>query len=387
MNTPPTALIVGGGIGGMATALALHRIGWTATILERRPHTTEPGAGLSLSPNALRALDTLGVGHRARTTGHPFHGPFDLRTPSGRHLVQAPPGTPTPLLGFHRADLHTLLREAVPSTWIRPATTVTAVHTHHDTATIDADGTRLSADLVIGADGAHSTTRRTLWPHAPTPRHTGATVWRAIADLPLERGHMVLGRGTYTLAMPVAGHRVYWALGTRADRPGIRYHDDHSELARRLTHYPADIRALLDATPAHRVLHHDIDVLDPLPTYTRGRVALLGDAAHLMCPDLAQGAATAIEDAVVLAHALAHEPTTDAALTRYDTERRPRTQWIAASARAKQRDNLTLNPLHRALTTTTLALVPSTRWTTLAERSLNTLWGWEPPRPLQPHHT
>ncbi|MDA0566841.1 FAD-dependent monooxygenase [Streptomonospora sp. S1-112] len=379
-----TAVVVGGGIGGLAAALALRRIGWSATVLERAPAFGEVGAGMSQSPNALRALDALGVGERARSVGVPFHGPFDLRTPTGRHLVKAPPDSGTPLLGFHRSDLHRVLLEALPPAWLRTGAEVTGVRQVAGGAVVESAVGDLRAEVVIGADGAHSIVRRTLWPEAGPPRFTGGTVWRGIAPTRLERGFMVMGRGAYALAMPVAGDRVYWALAWRADGPGRRYDDEHAEVARRVADWPDDLRALVAATPAEAVLHHDVFDLAPLPDHARGTVALLGDAAHLMCPDLAQGAGQALEDAVVLAAALATESGTRAALARYDAERRPRSQWVARSARDNARQNLAAGRVAHAALVVSMSLVPSSRWARWAERGLAKLWGWRPPALPEP---
>lgn len=375
-----TAVIVGGGIAGLATALALRRIGWTATVLEREPSFGEVGAGMSQSPNALRALEALGVGERVHATGVPFHGPFDLRLPSGRRLVAAPPGSGSPLLGFHRADLHRILLEAVPPTWLRTGTKVTGLRSESGSPVVESSNGELRADLVIGADGANSVVRRTLWPEAEPPGFTGGTVWRGIAHAPLERGFMVRGRGVYALAMPVAGGRVYWALACRSERPGTRYEDEHAEVSRRIVAWPTDLRSLVEATPASDVLHHDVFDLAPLDRYTNGRFALLGDAAHLMCPDLAQGAGQALEDAVVLAASLVSVEGVEEGLARYDSERRPHSQWVVAEARKNADQNLSPSRFGHAGLAAVMALVPSSRWARWAERGLSRLWEWTPPQ-------
>jgi 2-polyprenyl-6-methoxyphenol hydroxylase-like FAD-dependent oxidoreductase len=112
------AIVVGGGIGGLATALALRRIGWRATVLERAPELGEVGAGMSQAPNALRALAELGVEAETRAVGVPTYSASNLRRSDGRYLQRARPGDPTPLLAFHRADLHRVLLDAVPADWL-----------------------------------------------------------------------------------------------------------------------------------------------------------------------------------------------------------------------------------------------------------------------------
>ncbi|MGC5010905.1 FAD-dependent monooxygenase [Streptosporangium sp. DT93] len=327
------------------------------------------------SPNALRALAELGVADAARAAGVPFHGIFNLRTPSGGHIARALPATVSPLLGFHRADLHRVLLDAVPAGWVRTGAHVTAVRQDADQVTVSYGTEELRADLVVAADGVRSTVRHLLWPEAPGPRFWGNTVWRGIAHAGGVDAAMTLGRGQYFLTMPVGRGRVYWALGARADRPGVRYDDELAEVRRRVQGWHDPIPHLLEATPPREVLHHDIIDLDPLREYARGRVVLLGDAAHAMHPDMAQEAAQALEDAA----ALAETGDVPAALARYDKQRRPRTQTIVQQARTKGLGSTSGNVVGYHLRTTALRLVPSSRWPALAAKALAPVWDWTPP--------
>ncbi|MEV0235061.1 FAD-dependent monooxygenase [Nonomuraea sp. NPDC050786] len=372
------AIVVGAGIGGLATALALHRIGWQATVLERAAELGEIGAGMSQAPNALRALAELGVGERARAAGVPTDASANLRTPDGRYLQRARPGDPRPLFAFHRADLHGVLLEALPAGWVRTNAEVTAVRQDATSGTVICDGTELNADLVVAADGIGSTMRRQLWPQAPAPRFLGRTAWLGVAEMPGLPGSVTLGPGGYVLIHPLSRGRAYWAYVTTARAPGIRYDDEKAEVARRIGSWHDPIPALVEATPAGAVIHIDIHHVDPLPTYVRGRVVLLGDAAHAMSPDRGQGAGQSIEDAVVLAAALAGEPTIEDALRRYDAERRPRTQATARGA-GKDGQRLTSQVAHRAIVTM-LRMVPAALWRKGIAADGNATWRWQPPR-------
>jgi 2-polyprenyl-6-methoxyphenol hydroxylase-like FAD-dependent oxidoreductase len=372
------AIVVGGGIGGLAAALALRRIGWRATVLERAPELGEIGAGMSQAPNALRALAELGVEAQARSVGVPTHATANLRLPDGRYLQRARSGEPSALLGFHRADLHRVLWEALPAGWVRTGAEVTALRQDADSVTVTSGGAELSAELVIAADGIHSTVRRTLWPEAPSPRFLGRTAWLGIAELADLRGSLTLGPGAMFLIHPVARGRAYWAYLTTADAPGIRFDQEKDEVLRRIGGWHEPIPSLIEATPEDAVIHIDIRDLDPLPTYVRGRVALLGDAAHAMSPDRGQGAGQSLEDAVVLAAALAGEPSIEAALGRYDAERRPRTQATARGARADGRRTLSASA-HRAMTTM-IRLTPASLWRKGIAADGNATWRWRPPR-------
>ncbi|PXY26845.1 2-polyprenyl-6-methoxyphenol hydroxylase [Prauserella coralliicola] len=378
--------MVGGGIGGLAAALALHRIGWQAIVLERAPELGEIGAGMSQSPNALRALTELGVEEQARSVGVPTHASGNLRRPDGRYLQRARPADTTALLAFHRADLHQVLLDALPTGWVRTDAEVTAVWQDDSSVTVACGDTELNAELVVAADGIRSTVRRLLWPDAPPPRFLGRTAWLGIAEIADLPGSMTLGPGGYFLIHPIARGRAYWAHVTTADEPGLRYDHDKVEVAHRVATWHEPIPQLIDATPDERIIHIDIHDLDPLPTYVHGRVALLGDAAHAMSPDRGQGAGQSIEDAVVLAAALADENAIETALFRYDTERRPRTQATARGARTDGR-RTTSRTAHRAMVTM-IRLMPAPLWRKGIAANGNPTWRWQPPRlrsPAPPH--
>ncbi|WP_280394926.1 FAD-dependent monooxygenase [Nocardia brasiliensis] len=376
-----SAMVVGGGIGGLTAAIALRRIGWDVTVLERASTLGEVGAGMSQSPNALRAFDAIGVGEHVRRAGVPFHAPDNLRTPSGEYLIRAQrPDRSTPLLGFHRADLHRALLDQVPPGCVRTGAEVTDIRQTAERVTVICQGEELCADLVIAADGAHSTVRRVLWPDAPQPRFWGNTVWRSIAKLDGVQGSLTMSRGQNFLIMPVSDGRAYWALWARAERAGIRYDNELAEVRRRVSGWHDPIPALLDATPADAVLHHDLADLEKLSTYVQGRVALLGDAAHVMHPDMGQGAGQSVEDAVVLAAALAEADTVTEALTRYDEQRRPRTQTIVGQARKKSLSATSPNRFSYHTQNLILRMIPDSKWPNLAERALEPVWNWAPPQ-------
>jgi 2-polyprenyl-6-methoxyphenol hydroxylase-like FAD-dependent oxidoreductase len=368
------AIVIGAGIGGLAAALALYRIGWQAVVLERAAELGEIGAGMSQAPNAMRALDELGVGEQARTVGVPTYATGNLRTPDGGYLQRARSGDPTPLIAFHRADLHRVLLQALPDGWVRPGSQVTGI----TGTTVECGGATLSADLIVAADGIRSTARRLLWPGVPEPRYLGRTAWLGIAPVPDLPGSVTMGPDGYFLIHPVSRGRAYWAYVTRAARPGIRYTDEKAEAFTRVHAWHDPIPELIDRTPPEAVIHIDIHDLDPLPTYVHGRVALLGDAAHAMSPDRGQGGGQSIEDAVVLAAALATEPGIDAALRRYDTERRPRTQ---ATVRGARKDGArATSPAANRLVVPMLRLMPAALWRKGLSPNGNSTWRWQPPR-------
>jgi 2-polyprenyl-6-methoxyphenol hydroxylase-like FAD-dependent oxidoreductase len=371
------AIVVGGGIAGLAAAVALHRIGWRAVVLERADEPGEIGAGMSQAPNAMRCLDTLGLGEQARAIGVPTYSAGNLRLPDGRHLQRARPGDPTPLLAFHRADLHRLLLEAVPAGWVRTGTQVTGLHQNQGQVQVTWTGGGATADLLIGADGIRSTVRRLLRPDAPAPRDLGRTAWLGLAPTAGQPGSVTMGPGAYFLIHPLSRDRAYWAYITGCPRPGVRHDDEKATVLGHVRGWHDPIPALIAATPGTAVIHTDIHDLDPLPSYVNGRVALLGDAAHAMSPDRGQGAGQSIEDAVVLAAALAAGPSIETALRRYDAERRPRTQATGRGARAD--GHRTTSPAAHRWLTTMVRLMPAALWRKGLNPDGNATWRWQPP--------
>ena len=179
--TDRTAVIVGGGIGGLAAAIALQRRNWQVEVLERAEAFGEVGAGLTLWPNALRALDALGLAAQVRAFGVVEAG-GGIRTPRGRWLshtdTEAIGRKYGPIVMVHRADLLDLLVSAVPAASLHSGAEV--VDITKDGVVTTGDRTELKADLVVAADGIHSTARATLWPTARAPRYAGYRAWRFI---------------------------------------------------------------------------------------------------------------------------------------------------------------------------------------------------------------
>lgn len=384
-----TAVVVGGGIGGLTSAIALRRTGWLVTVLEQAESFGEIGAGIVLMSNGLRCLDALGLGDAVRGSGRP-DVPTGVRTASGRWLSRID-GTAleqklgTAAIVLHRAALHTILRDALPSDSLIPGATPTSI-SGAEVRYTRGDSTAVArADLVVGADGVDSWVRSRCWPDVPAPIYSGSTAWRAITDSRpgVEMSmSMTWGLGTEFGVMPLADGRIYWYAAANSPE-GRRAPDELSEVRRLCGSWHAPIPELLAATSPEAVLRHDIYRLTDLPSYTRGSVALLGDAAHAMTPNLGQGGGQAIEDAFVLAAAIGSEPDVNAALARYDRERRTRTQAMSRAATSQLRFGQQLsNPLAVALRNTAIALTPDR----VALRAATRYATWSPP-PLSTPHT
>lgn len=332
-----TAIVAGGGIGGLAAAVALTARGWRVQVLERAAEFGEVGAGLSLWPNGVRALEALGAGASVRDHAL-VETQMGIRDVSGRWLSRTDTAELErrygPLVMIHRADLLAVLRRAVPASALVAGTTVTGIDAGGPRVTVEHTGGVSHADLLVGADGIHSAVRRAVWPRSPAPRYAGYTAWRLVVegDRPAAGGE-TWGRGERVGIVPLPGGRTY-VFGVASVPAGRRGADGElAELRRRFMHWHDPIPALLEAAAEESVLRHDIYDLPPLRSYATERVAIVGDAAHAMTPDLGQGANQALEDAVTLAAMLDAHPSIPEALAAYDRRRRPRTQMIARRSR------------------------------------------------------
>ena len=305
------AIVIGAGLGGLAAAAALHRRGWSVRLHERGPWPGPAGAGLAMMPNALRALDAVGAGDTVRDLAA-IQGDGGLRRADGRYLartsaasVQARFGDPMVVL--ERARLAAILRDAaadVPLLSSTSAIVVGAGDAEHPAVVRVGEGDE-EAELVVAADGVHSAARAVLFPEHPGMKSTGWTAWRFVVDasVAVQAGETWGDAGVVGL-VPLADDRTYVYAAAVAP-VGERAADERAELLRRFGHWHAPIRRLIESAETGSVLRGDIaELAAPLPALHHGRVALLGDAAHPMAPFLGQGACQAIEDAVVLAHAL-----------------------------------------------------------------------------------
>lgn len=339
------ALIAGGGLGGLTAAVALHQRGWQVCVFEQADALEAVGAGISLWPNSLRALDAIGVGDQARAQAR-LSGPSGIRVPDGRWLSRSDLGAAVqqrfgdPLVLLHRAELAQMLVDQLPFGAVQAATKVLGVHVGADAAVAPAtlihQYGESEAELVVAADGIGSVLRRFLYPQYPGPTYAGYTAWRMVLPAPrgVTTGFETWGtNGRRFAVLPLSAGRLYCYATVTAD-PGLLFDDEPGELARVFGTWHEPIPQIIAALRPGQVLHTDIEELaTPLPSFDRGRVALVGDAAHAMTPDLGQGGGMAIEDAVVLAQLLGEDAAVVPALHEYTRQRLPRTTMVARRSR------------------------------------------------------
>lgn len=375
------AVVIGGGIGGLTAAAALHRSGWDVAVLERAPSLEPVGAAISLAPNSLRALDVIGLGDEIRDLAA-WQGDGGLRTPSGRWLSRTDAAVVAarfggPLVLLHRATLVNSLAALLPTGAVRTGAAAT-VADPGDTdrpARVGTPDGDLEADLVVAADGVRSAARRMLFPDHPGAVYSGFTTWRVVIPVPGAEfaSHETWGPGRIWGSHPLKDGRVY-AYAAAITPAGERAPDDEqAELLRRYGDWHDPIPAILDAARPEDVLRHDVHhIAEPLPAHHRGRVALVGDAAHAMPPTLGQGGNQAIEDAVVLAHHCDD-------LAAYTAARLPRTTAVARQAVKIARLNLMTNRAGIAVRNTTLAALSKVA-PALFLRGFEDIADWRPPQ-------
>lgn len=331
-------IVAGGGIGGMAAALALHRAGLDVTVFERAPAFAEVGTGMSLWPNATRILQSLGLLEQILARGE-LVTQFNLLRPDGRLISTVPmAGYPTPALCMHRAELHRTLFEPLPAQSLQTNRVFQSFEQHDGGVTAKfAGGHEVRADGLIGADGINSLIRAQLHGTEP-PSYRGYCIWRGLApDLGgLVRGHIseTWGAGQRFGIMPIGQGRICW-YATRNGPPSQpdAAEGRKAEVMELFRHWHGPIPALIEATPEVTILKNDARDRPALRPWGRGVVTLLGDSAHPMTPNVGQGACMAIEDAACLAKLLPGAPDVAAAFRTYERRRQTRTAFIARQSR------------------------------------------------------
>ncbi len=364
---PLRVVIIGGGIGGLTAAVALSQRGIEVEIHERSPRLEEVGAGIQVGPNAVKVLRALGLEEELRRNAfEPVNMvsiKWDDASLRSREPLKAQASVKygAPYMTAHRADLHGMLRATLPDGVIRLNRTCVGASTVNGVAVARfADGSEAEGDAVIGADGIRSAIRAQLF-GADAPRFTEQMCWRCM--VPMEKvptkvgpgGSVDLPHGDYFGWLGPNGHVICYPIGN-GDMLNIfaghvteewveeswSVESSQEEL---LAAYEGCNEALLSMfRNVRHVYKWGIYDRDPVPQWTRGRVTLLGDAAHPTMPTLAQGGNMAIEDGYVLARNLARHADVDAGLAGYVAERQPRTARVTLQSRQQFANNRKVPP-------------------------------------------
>jgi 2-polyprenyl-6-methoxyphenol hydroxylase-like FAD-dependent oxidoreductase len=362
------AIIIGGGVGGLATAIGLKQAGLKITVFEKVNELKEVGAGLTLWPNALWALQRLGLEKEIKPLGLPETN-GGIFNQNGQQIVGASTLELEQKFGLsatavHRAELLELLLEKVgPENVHLGAALLKFEQDEEGVTAYFSNGETVRDDLLIGADGLHSAVRRLLFGKSE-PRYAGYTAWRGICPHPaveLSVGE-IWGHGTRFGIVPLTHNQLYWfATQNRPQNEPDKPAGRKTELLEifRAGEWPSSIQTILEITPETAILRNDICDLKTLKSWSIGRVTLLGDAAHAMTPNMGQGACQAFEDAVALADCLKQTEDVPAALKQYERQRLPRTSKIVARSHqigaVAQLENPLLCRLRNAIFKTFLA--------------------------------
>jgi 2-polyprenyl-6-methoxyphenol hydroxylase-like FAD-dependent oxidoreductase len=331
-------LVIGAGISGLATAVALQRRGKDVTVIEERADASS-GAGISIWPNALAALDEIGLGDAVRDAGGRvtvgamrWHDGSWLRHPSPQRLVKA---LGEPLVVIQRSALTKVLADALADGILHTGLSARELVTTADGVRVTlSDASTRDASAVIGADGTRSVVARHLNGRLDD-HYVGYTAWRGVADCTIDPdvAGEVLGPGIEFGHVPLGSDRTYWFATERAPEGHTSPQGEHAYLQDRFASWADPIPAVLAATPPHDVLRNDLYDRDQARQWSRGPVVVLGDAAHPMRPHLGQGGCQGLEDAAVLARFVDGDDNLAAAFARFAAFRRPRVRALVRESK------------------------------------------------------
>ena len=360
--------VIGAGIGGLTAAIALRQRGMDVQVYESAPALRAAGAGVVLSPNAMHVLRRLEIAQRVIDAGvvleygelHDARSGLlqriDLRTAQRRF------GEPT--VATHRRRLLGILSSELPASCVHVGAGCDAIDDRDGWPTVWLRNRQvITPDLIIGADGLRSVVREFVAPGTAL-RYSGQTSFRAVATLDLPRTFIRTSREYWAAYCrfgyaTIAPGEVYWYAALDA-APGQSWTPSETvaQLRAVLSSFPAPVIHLLEATVASEILRTDMYDLPPFDGWSRGRAVLLGDAAHATTPNLGQGAALAIEDALVLADRINGSAHLDDALKSYESTRQPKTRFVVERSWRIGRFAHVANPLGRAMRNLALRFTP-----------------------------
>ncbi|MCI3943689.1 2-polyprenyl-6-methoxyphenol hydroxylase [Pseudomonas syringae] len=343
MTEPRKAIVAGAGVGGLTAAIALQRAGWQVKVFEAAQTLRTGGTGLSIMANAMAALNSIGAHAPVEQAGQEIRQ-FFFKKPCGAPITRIPIREIGEQLGYPSISIQRPLLLRALAQQLAPDTLITGVRctgysNHANGVTVRfEDGSTQEADLLIGADGLNSVIRRQMLGETPI-RSSGYVAWLAVTPFShpvMTEGYVAhyWGRGKrFGLCSVGDGHAYWWATCNHEDAARDALSINKQEVLDAYAGWAPEVSAAIEATPEEVILKMHARDRPPVEQFCDGHVALLGDAAHPMLPSLGQGAAQAIEDAVVLADRLTRTSDLRTALAEYEAYRHPRANGIVNAAR------------------------------------------------------
>lgn len=319
MNREKKIAIVGGGIGGLTTALCLEHFGFkNYSIYEQASEFKEIGAAVSLWPNALRVYQKLGIYADLEPQWGEIHSAF-IKTDTGKVLGTSTPKYELPLVCIHRADLHSTLLKRLDSQKLYARHKLQSLMPIGENVQLEFEqGRQVEADVVIGADGIRSVVRQVLI-NDGLPTFRGYNIWRGIAHLegvPAGYSSETWGKGQRVGIVPIKDNKFgWWATANEAEGQDDRPHGALNKLKGLFGSWHEPIPQLFENSP--EIMKNKIGDREPVKSWFQGNTVLMGDAAHPTTPNLGQGACMAIEGAFLLAKCMGHFESSHEAFARY----------------------------------------------------------------------
>lgn len=329
--------IIGGGIAGLTTALALNKLGFQFEVYERAKQLNEVGAGIWMQPNALKVLDWLGLGVIVRENGTLLDQvditnsqlvPFKK---TGQQVVQDEKGNK--IVAIHRSTLQRILFEALPNESVKLGHEFNSLDYNGNHVKISIGDKKTVTDLLIGADGINSKVRDNIFVNT-SKRFSGQTCWRGISEIGLpgefqNSGIESWGKKIRFGFSQISENQVYWFAVVKAKQNGTDNTDKiKSELHQLFRSFHPIVLKIIDQTKAEKIIRSDISDLKRLDKWHKGKVVLVGDAAHATTPNMGQGAGQGIEDAYYLANILAGKNQIEQSLDLFESARREKVDYV-----------------------------------------------------------
>lgn len=333
-------LILGGGIAGLTTAIALKKIGIEAVVAESAPEIKAVGAGLALAANAMMALRQIGVAEQVIQEGRELLA-FSIYDQKGKLISRTDTDPANSKFGIsnftiHRADLHRVLLAQLDSKNVLTGKrSVDFTEDSEGYVVRFEDGEQVRAKYLIVAEGIHSAIRKKMLPDAKI-RYSGYTCWRGIMDnsgLNIQETSETWGKNGRFGVTPLAKNQVYWYACINEELPNSSLKNySKTDLEKNFKDFHFPIPQVLAGTRPDQIIWNDILDLEPLNQFAYGNLVLIGDAAHATTPNMGQGACMAIEDAAVLASCLAKTPDPALAFQAFEKRRLSRTRKIVTDS-------------------------------------------------------